>query len=68
MVKKLEWQKHKNVIAQANTIYFVDVETNIGKRLINLGFEPEAISIGIAKAVNNQKPVSIFYREFLPIR
>ena len=33
-----------------------------------MGFEAEAVSIGIAKIVGSSKPIASFYREFKPIQ
>lgn len=46
--KKAILTEHKKLIRQKKTTYFIDVETNIGRKAINADHDAEAVSIGIA--------------------
>ena len=51
---------------QRKSLYYIDVETNIGVTKINAGGKPEAVSIGIARVIGDQPAELVYYKEFRP--
>ena len=56
----------KTPTEQRNTCYFIDVETNVGRKRFNSAPSIEAVSIGIISVTGTEKPVKEYYEEFRP--
>ena len=56
----------KALAQQRKSLYYLDVETNMGVTRINAGGKPEAVSIGIAQVIGDQPVELVYYKEFKP--